>query len=169
MDMKNILSPWFISGFTDAEGSFMVSIVKNSKRSMGFVLTYSFIIGLNFRDKHILESIKASWGVGEIYNHPSDNTQRYKVSNKKDILNVVIPHFNKYPLVTQKYIDFWIFKNIMYMIEKKEHLTQEGLNKIVNLRANLNLGILDIDKLKDKFLLDKPIRLKHTIESIPNS
>ena len=52
--MLNLLSSWFITGVADAEGSFTVSIVKDASRRIGYVITYSFIIGLNIRDRIIL-------------------------------------------------------------------------------------------------------------------
>lgn len=119
--MNNLLGLWFITGLTDAEGSFLVCITKYSQKSIGYSITYAFNINLNYRDKLILESIKETLGVGEIYYNPSDKTCRYKVSNLKDLSKVIIPHFNKYPLVTQKYVDFCIFKDIINLIENKEH------------------------------------------------
>lgn len=93
----NNVSPWFITGLVDAEGSFIISVFKNLNKKLGFGITYTFEIGLNIRDRVILELLQKYWGVGEIYNHPSDNTCRYRVSNLKDLLNVIIPHFLKYP------------------------------------------------------------------------
>jgi len=68
---------------------------------------------------------------------------QYRVSSLRDITNVVIPHFNKYPLITQKRADFLLFKEIVDLIIKKEHLTIEGIRKIVALKASLNLGLTD--------------------------
>jgi hypothetical protein len=54
-----------------------------------------------------------------------------------------LPHFDKYPLITQKLADYIIFKEIITLMNKKEHINLEGLNKIVSLRASLNLGLFD--------------------------
>lgn len=53
---------------------------------------------------------------------------------------MIIPFFEKYPLVSQKRADFELFKQIVELINNKEHLTPAGLQKIVNLKAALNLG-----------------------------
>jgi hypothetical protein len=50
----------------------------------------------------------------------------------------IIPHFDEYPLITQKRADYILFKQIANIIIKKEHLTNEGLQKIINIRANIN-------------------------------
>jgi hypothetical protein len=53
---------------------------------------------------------------------------------------VIIPFFEKYHLVSQKRADFELFKQIVELIANKEHQTPAGLQKIVNLKASLNLG-----------------------------
>ena len=40
---------------------------------------------------------------------------------------MIIDHFDKYPLITQKRADFILFKSIVEMLNRKEHLTEEGL------------------------------------------
>ena len=68
----------------------------------------------------------------------------YRVKKLNDIINIIIPHFNKYPLISQKYGDFIIFKNIVELINKSEHLNKDGILKIVNLKASLNKGLSSI-------------------------
>lgn len=46
-----------------------------------------------------------------------------------------------YPLVTQKLADYNLFKLAYNIIINKEHLTQEGLLKLVAIKGSLNLGI----------------------------
>lgn len=59
----------------------------------------------------------------------------------RDLL-CIIDHFNKYPLKTQKYIDFLLFKKAYSIISNKEHLT--NLQSLVNIRASMNKGIPEI-------------------------
>jgi hypothetical protein len=65
----------------------------------------------------------------------------YRVTSVKEILGVLIPHFDKYPLRTQKAADCSIFKEIVTIMDRNGHLTVEGLQTILNLRASLNLGL----------------------------
>jgi len=46
-------------------------------------------------------------------------------------------------LQTQKRADFELFKQIVEMVNQKHHLTIEGLQQIVNLKAALNKGLSD--------------------------
>lgn len=155
----NLLNPQWITGFTDAEGSFIISISRDKTKKLGFVITCAFMIGLNTTDKLIIEHIKNYFGVGEIYNHSTENICRYKVSNFSDLYNVIIPHFLKYPLLTQKYVDFQLFCRVLDLIKEKKHLTEEGLNKIVNIKASMNTGITDT--LKENFPNVNPISIKN--------
>lgn len=62
----------------------------------------------------------------------------YHVRTLDLINNLIIPYFSKYTLITKKYSDFILFKNIVKLMNNNEHLNKEGLSKIVNLKAILN-------------------------------
>jgi hypothetical protein len=74
--------------------------------------------------------------VGNIYENK--NVIKYQVRSVNELTDVIIPHFEKYSLLTQKQGDFVIFKNIIKLMNKGEHLTKDGLVKIINLKASLN-------------------------------
>lgn len=48
---------------------------------------------------------------------------------------------HKYPLITQKKTDYEFFKKALELIKNKQHLTKDGFNKIVALRASMNKGL----------------------------
>jgi hypothetical protein len=73
----------------------------------------------------------------------------YQVANMKDLINKIIPHFLKYPLLSQKGADFLLFKKIVELKNNKEHLKKEGLQQIINIKASMNLGLSDL--LKSEF------------------
>jgi len=145
----NCLNPWFVVGLTDAEPSFGVIITKDVSRPLGFVISISFEIGLNKKDLDLLNKVKNTLGVGNIYFNKDDNTYKFKVSNITDINNIIIPFFKKYSLMSQKRADFEVFVKIIDIMLNKGHLTSDGLQEIVNLKASLNLGLSD--KLKASF------------------
>ena len=65
-----------------------------------------------------------------------------------DELGVIIAHFDKYPLISQKRPDFELLKiAVGYM--QGEHLTMEGLKKIISIKASMNKGLPD--GLKEAF------------------
>jgi len=48
---------------------------------------------------------------------------------------------DKYPLISRKRGDYLLFKQILSIIQLKEHLTLQGLQKIINIKATLNFGL----------------------------
>jgi hypothetical protein len=62
----------------------------------------------------------------------------YRVSSLQQLTNVIIPHFDKFCLITQKKADYELFKSVIGKMNNKEHLTKTGLQTIVNIRATLN-------------------------------
>jgi hypothetical protein len=96
----------------------------------------------------LLEEIKAYFGgVGSI--RVRENAVHYEVSNVKDIINYILPHFDLYPLISKKQADYLLFKEITLILLKKEHLRESGIQDIVNRKASLNNGLSD--KLKKAF------------------
>jgi len=58
----------------------------------------------------------------------------FRVRSQKDIQNIIIPFFERNPLLTQKKNDFQKFKLVSTIIEQKKHLTKEGIEKIEIIR-----------------------------------
>jgi hypothetical protein len=104
---KFILDPWFVTGFTDAEGCFTISITRKNESKTGWEVKLSFQISLNQKDKAILEKLQIFFGGGYITKHGLDKFQ-YRAQSGKDLLKI-INHFTKYPLHTKKQIDCLLF------------------------------------------------------------
>ena len=135
------LDPYFITGFSDAESSFIILILKEPRNEINWSVKTRFSIALHKKDTEILELIKSYFdGVGTI-SPQNKNSVQYRVSSLKDLNEKIIPHFDKYPLLTKKKADFILFKQIINLINLKEHLTLEGLQKILSIKGSLNLGL----------------------------
>ncbi len=128
-----------MTGFADAEGSFSVLIQKNLKYKTSWRIKIIFSIGLHKKDVSLLEAIQSTFCVGKIHKHGKDSFQ-FRVDSIEE-LQVIIDHFNMYPLQSAKLADFLLFQDCFSIIKSKEHLTEEGLTKLVNLKASLNLGL----------------------------
>jgi hypothetical protein len=138
------LHPYYITGFIDGEGCFSISMFKDSRMFKGWQVKPIFSINLHNKDIKILEAVQRTLGVGKLYKHGKNSTQ-YRISYLKNIY-VIINHLDKYPLITKKWANYLLFKEAVKLIKNKEHLTLNGLQKIVNLKASLNLGLADIIK-----------------------
>jgi hypothetical protein len=129
------LNPDFVSGFIDAEGSFTTVVYYKNRWCINSV----FKITLHKKDLHLLKSLQAYFGgVGRI---SGSDVVSYRVENISSLINSIITHLDKYPLQTQKKADYELFKRIVILMDKKQHLTPEGLQEIINIKGGLNKGV----------------------------
>ena len=132
------LDPWFVTGFADAEGCFTVTFQKNPGLKMA-IAYLRFKLALHKKDLGVLEQLKAFFCRGSIQSTGKNRDSfEFIVKSLKDIQTVIIPHFDKYPLVSEKRGDYLLFKTVITSMSEKEHLSEDGLLKIVNLKASIN-------------------------------
>lgn len=96
------LCPNWVTGFADAESSFSLKVSKKSTAKSGWSVIPEFRIELHSRDIILLRKIKDYFGLGIISERLDRNTIVYSIQSVRDISNAIIPHFDKYPLITQK-------------------------------------------------------------------
>ena len=53
------MNPVFVTGFSDAEACFTLSVVRNKERKVGWRVNHSFQITLHKKDKALLEQIQS--------------------------------------------------------------------------------------------------------------
>lgn len=140
-NLNDKLDPYWITGFSDAESSFSIRITKNKNIKIGWGISPIFSIEIHKKDMLILKRIQAFFGVGSIYESKSRSTVSYKVQSRKNLLEVIIPHFSEYPLLTQKRNDFLLFVKIVNILKNKQHTSFEELQIIINIRASINKGL----------------------------
>ena len=155
--LKPKLNPWFLTGIIDAEGTFCTTIYKNKAYKTGWVVRSFFEIGLNQRDSSLIYQLKDFFeGIGTISLDKKTNVLKYSTASLKDLSSIVIPHFKKYPLLTQKGADFLFFEQIVELMNKGAHLTINGLQQVINIRASMNTGLSEI--IKSEFSNINPVK-----------
>jgi hypothetical protein len=139
----NSLNPFFITGLTDAEGSFVCVIRKSTGHRLRrrAEVVFEKQIALHKKDLELLKQIQAFFGGIGIIANSSNDMCAFRVTSPKQISDKIIPHFDKYILITKKQADYLLFKEIMMLIIQGEHLKEVGLQSIINIRASLNLGL----------------------------
>ena len=58
----------------------------------------------------------------------------FRVTSLEDLINIIIPHFSKYPLLTQKAADFKLFLQVTDLMKNKAYKTTESLQKLINIK-----------------------------------
>ncbi|GBC90762.1 MAG: hypothetical protein KatS3mg021_1259 [Fimbriimonadales bacterium] len=133
---------YYIAGFVDGEGSFHVAIQRNPSTKLGWQVIPELHISQHERNKHVLELIRNTLGCGYLKpndrHKPNDNTWVFVVRSRKDLMEKVIPFFERYPLRTTKRHDFEKFATIVRKLHKKEHLTPAGLKAILQIAGSMN-------------------------------
>lgn len=129
---KNNLG-YFISGFTEGEGSFNISLRKKPDYKLGWQVVLSF--NVSQKDVSLLNIIQKTLNCGIIKTRKIDNLHSFDVTNVDDITEKVIPFFQKYPLLSEsKNRNFSIFCEVSNLVKRGDHKNLVGLKKILILR-----------------------------------
>ena len=135
------LDPSYVTGFTDGEGSFILTIIKDNKYKLGWRVACRFVISLHKKDLVLLNSLKNFFNTGSVFLMGKGAAQ-YRVESLTG-LSIIINHFDRYPLNTKKQADYMLFKLAYNLIINKSHLTEKGLSELVSLKAVMNNGLKD--------------------------
>jgi LAGLIDADG endonuclease len=128
----------YISGYVDGEGCFTVSISPRAKLVVGWEVRPSLSVSQNGDRAEVLQLIQAHFGCGGIRPDRSDKTLKWETRRLEDILVRVIPHFEGYPLLSGKRLDFERFATVCRSMAAGEHRTATGLMRIVELVDGMN-------------------------------
>lgn len=136
------MANWIV-GFTDGEGCFTVSVIKNPTTRFGKQIFPEFVITQGAKSLTTLKEIKEFFGCGSIvlnkrYDNHNEDLYRYCVRSISDLQEFIIPFFEKLPLRTAKNNDFKIFKRVVAMMVEKKHLSENGRNKILEYAGRMN-------------------------------
>jgi len=112
---------------------------KSSGHRLRWRAVVVFQIALHKKDLELLKQIQAFFGGIGIIANSSNDMCAFRVTSPKQILDKIIPHFAGTDiLITKKQADYILFKEIIMLIIKGEHLKEVGLQSIINIRASLN-------------------------------
>ena len=128
----------YLSGYADGEGSFCISFSPRPKLRISIEVRPSFSVSQNGDRQEVLYLFKEFLKCGTIRRNPSDRTFKFETRSIDDLINKVIPHFRKYPLLSSKKKDFEKFVEICNNISKGKHLQNNGLREILEISYRMN-------------------------------
>lgn len=146
---ERLITVGWIIGFVDGEGCFSIGFVKQSGGGnrkgykTGYQVWYEFAVTQGAKSLSSLEELHKFFGVGKLYlnkrydNH-KEHLYRYVVRKREDLLQVIIPFFQRYPLRTAKQSDFDKFVQCLDIVTTSRHLTREGLIEIAFITETMN-------------------------------
>ena len=130
----------YLTGYADGEGCFCVSFSKSDRHRFGWEIRPSFSVSQNGDRAEVLTLFQQRFACGKIRPDRSDKTLKYETRCIDDLVERVIPHFERYPLLSSKREDFGRFARICRMMHAGDHLTRKGFEEIVRLASNVNMG-----------------------------
>jgi hypothetical protein len=111
-----------------------------NKLRTGLEVRPSFSLSLNEKDLELLRDLQTFFGCGWIRESKSDRTFKYEAPAVHDLLDPIIPQFERHPLRGSKATSFVAFADVCRMIEQGDHLARDGLRQIIALAYEMNLG-----------------------------
>ena len=161
-----ILSPGYISGLTQTDGSFFCSIVISPKHRFGLQFRPKFTITADLNSKYVLDSIKSYFNCGNVTINTKNFTAEFEVVRIEELYNIIIPHFISHPVFCAKLHAFNLFEKIVLTLINKEKRTIEGRRELLKMALSMNItnnrkqerldllySLLNITYNKDKELI----------------
>src|SRR2546430_2202643 len=134
----------YIAGYVDGEGSFHVAVQRNPSTRAGWQLVPEFHVSENPERRQVLDLIRHRLGCGRIRENdrrrPTDTSLVFVVRQRNDLLEKVVPFFERQPLLSTKQEDFLVFAAIVRAMARGEHLSPEGFQSLMMRALSMNGG-----------------------------
>ena len=157
----------YLAGFADGEGSFNVSFRKRKDYKMPWKISLCF--NVSQKDKVILALFKRHLKCGSLRSRP-DGVWYFEVNNHAAITENVIPFFRQFGFLSaKKKRDFSKFRQIAKIINNKDHLNENGIIRILDIRRNMNDGGVQRRKYSDHDILSVFIKGKSSETNTPGN
>lgn len=168
MEQRNYIftSDWF-AGFTQSDGSFIISFEKTSKGKLPIRPRPIFVLTQSRNEEVMFKSLQNYLKIGKLQFNKNNIT--LVIKSLEEIVTVLLPIFDNSPLRGSKLISYQIFKYVSLMMANKNHLTIEGTLQILNLSYFMNKETsLRTEELKQDIIahLIKPIGVLPKFENI---
>ena len=134
---KPSLTNAWLSGFTDAEGCFNVSITKRANTVSGFRINLRFILDQK-NSLYLLTFIRDLFGYGKVIVRSKDMYRFY--CDTFIGLSSVNSYFSSFPLKSKKSISYAYWFKVYKMVINKEHLTTQGLERVRTIKKTININ-----------------------------
>ena len=146
---ERLIQLGWVIGFVDGEGCFSIGFVRQPDRAMrrgyktGYQVSHEFVVTQGERSAQCLHELVRFFGVGAVLaNRRHDNHRehrlRYAVRRRADLINAIIPFFERHPMRSAKQGDFEKFAQCVRMIARGAHRTDDGLADIAEIVETMN-------------------------------
>lgn len=141
LNLNNKLNPWWISGFATGEGCFSYFTRKRENAAGNRVKDYTlaFEIGQKNDNLYVLSLIVNTLGMGKVYTE-TRGISKFRLVPRDQILNVLVPFFDKYPLEGNKALQYSIWIQIVKTLHKnpRSDLRENKVETLIKELSSLN-------------------------------
>lgn len=130
LNTSNSLDNLWLAGFSDADASFQTQLVFRNNRT-----EVRLYFQIDKKKKDMLTLIKEFLG-GNIGYRSNQDTYYYS-STSFGSAKKVINYFDRYHLLSSKHINYLKWRKAYIIVQNKEHLTKNGVDKISKLKATM--------------------------------
>lgn len=135
-----MVSDDYLVGFVEGEGMFYIGIVPSRETKTGWQVIYFFKVSQNPAGQVILEQLLKRLGCGYIkQNSKTDQTDKSLAYVVRDLLSLrdkVIPFFDGKLFIKKD--AFQKFARVITLVDKKKHLTINGMTEILSIAYSMN-------------------------------
>ena len=132
------LNAEWVVGFVDGEGCFFVGINRQPSMKIGWQVLPELRVVQHQKDVAILEQLQKFFGFGQVTTNHGDRKE-LRIRGLKQLAEVAT-FFRQHPLRTVKRSSFDCFAEVIAMMERGDHLTEKGLERIRVLASRMNRG-----------------------------
>lgn len=124
-------SKWWLTGFTQADGSFAVIFERRETGILPYRCRPVFILTQSLREMDMMQDLQLYLGVGTL--QVNRGCVNLVVQNLDDILRVILPHFDMFPCRGGKHRAYLTFRIVCLLIKEGKHLDYVGFLQILDL------------------------------------
>lgn len=128
-DKENFMK--FLVGFVDGDGTFNIYISDKNKFIFTFKITLSKV------NSKLLHYIKSRLGVGQIIEVKGKDTNliTFRIRDKENLIKIIFPIFEKYPLLTSKQFNYEKWKKSILVSNDTSLSQAEKADKIREIKS----------------------------------
>ena len=146
---ERLIQLGWVIGFVDGEGCFSIGFVRQPSRpgrkgyKTGIQVSHEFAVTQGAKSVSCLGELVQFFGVGGVianrrHDNHKEHLYRYLVRRRTDLISTIIPFFESHPLHSSKQRDFEKFVSCIEMMDRRLHLTREGLMEIAEIVETMN-------------------------------
>jgi len=156
---KMSLSDDYLIGFTERAGMFYIGIVPSKETKTGWQVIYFFKVSQNPIGEAVLTYFKNRLGCGYLKKNSqtdlTDKSLAYVVRDFPSLRDKVILFFEGRLVI--KNDAFEKFKQVLKLVEEKQHFTVSGISKILEIAYSMNTQKRRVEK---QLILEAYIKLE---------